>query len=624
MLHKYFPRVIEFVNKKASTGIAACILAVAASPLGGEISITVDLSGTPAEISPYIYGINDWTRNSTTKSTGYTINRLGGNRLTGYNWENNFSNAGSDWNNSSDNNLVSSLSSTLQAVPGEAVIQMVNHDRSLGIPSIVTLQLAGYVSADGDGTVDDADAAPSDRWKAVQIVKGSEFTTSPSTTDDYVYLDEEINYLTSLYGTSEDGGVFGYIMDNEPALWSSTHSLLHPDKPTVAEIISQNIACCKMVKSMDPSAITFGPASYGWSGYLTFQDATDWTSSLKSTYTWFLSYYLYKMQIASTTAGVRLLDVLDIHYYPEATGTNDSSTAVRITDSSDDSDGVSAARLQAPRSLWDTTYKETSWITSYSTYGPIKLIPRLQSSIDSYYPNTKIGITEYDFGGHQNYSGGLAQADVLGIYGLYGVYAATYWGTVEKYLIPAFQIYRNYDGAGSTFGDLSVPTTNPDAASYSTYASIDSTTGHLHLIAINKTSSDQSATIAISGSNHIVTSAAVYGFSSSTGSTLTEMTSVSNIASNSFTYTLPAYSVLHFVFSEPEIDGSIRIEAESSSTIVVYFKTEYGKTCKIQSSTDLKTWSDIDSTTYAGDGSVFKAEIAMPSTPTFWRVVTVE
>ena len=33
-----------------------------------------------------------------------------------------------------------------------------------------------------------------------------------------------------------------------------------------------------------------------------------------------------------------------------------------------------AARKQAPRSLWDPAYTETSWITQFSTLGPIKLI----------------------------------------------------------------------------------------------------------------------------------------------------------------------------------------------------------------------------------------------------------
>ena len=461
------------------------------------VAISVDFSGTPVAISPYIYGINDWARNATTKSTGYTFDRLGGNRMTGYNWETNASNAGSDWLQESDNYLVSGLSWTLQTTPGEVDMLTVDHDRTLGIPSVITLQLAGYVAADESGTVTAAQAAPSSRWKAVKVTKGSTLSTTPTTTDGYVYLDEQVNFLIKKYGTAANGGVFAYETDNETALWSATHPRLHPAVATVTEIVSQSVAVATMVKNLDPSALLFGPVSYGWSEFVNYQngDSAGWTSAMTSTYGWFLSYYLAQMKAASTTAGTRLLDVLDIHYYTEATGLNASSVATRVTTDTDDSDGVVAARLQSTRSLWDTTYTETSWITAYSTNGPIYLIPRLQSSIDAYYPGTKIGITEYDFGGHSNFSGGLAQADALGIYGKYGIYVACLWADVVDYMIPAFQLYRNYDGNGATFGDESIPATNPDAASYSTYASIDSATGTLHLIAINKTASAQAVTM---------------------------------------------------------------------------------------------------------------------------------
>ena len=50
-----------------------------------------------SEISPYIYGMNLRKEFSHTSEDYSTMVRLGGNRLTGYNWENNASNAGADW-----------------------------------------------------------------------------------------------------------------------------------------------------------------------------------------------------------------------------------------------------------------------------------------------------------------------------------------------------------------------------------------------------------------------------------------------------------------------------------------------------------------------------------------------
>src|ERR1700754_1276502 len=64
-----------------------------------HIAINTELR-TP--ISPYIYGSNG---QSDDRDENITARRIGGNRLTGYNWENNASNAGNDWNHSSDNYL---------------------------------------------------------------------------------------------------------------------------------------------------------------------------------------------------------------------------------------------------------------------------------------------------------------------------------------------------------------------------------------------------------------------------------------------------------------------------------------------------------------------------------------
>ena len=124
-----------------------------------DVSVAVD-QGTP--ISPYVYGSNqDYSGNA------WTARRLGGNRLTGYNWLNNFSNAGSDYLHQSDDYML--WVSGLPASVGPAGVITHFHDQSLamGAASIVTLQMAGYVSADGSGPVTVPQTAPSSRWSRV-------------------------------------------------------------------------------------------------------------------------------------------------------------------------------------------------------------------------------------------------------------------------------------------------------------------------------------------------------------------------------------------------------------------------------------------------------------------------
>jgi mannan endo-1,4-beta-mannosidase len=599
-------------------GTFSAALAFFATP-AAAVDITVDLSATPTAISPLVYGLNDWNRNAATDSLNFTQERFGGNRLTGYNWENNASNAGSDWYNHSDNGLVSSAAWNLQSVPGEGVFLSVDHARQRGGSSLVTLQLAGYVAADTNGTVADADVAPSSRWKKVVVRKGSAFTLTPSTTDGNVYLDEELNCLINRYGKAASGGIAAYALDNEPALWPYTHSLLHPVKPTCAEIVGSGAAVAAMVKDMDSGAEVYGPVLYGWSAFMNFQDAADWTNALSSQYYWFVSYYLEKMKEASSAAGVRLLDALDLHYYPEVYANNSSGASTRIT-GNDSSGGLAAARIQATRSLWDETYNEASWITGWIGE-PVKLVPRLDDSIAEYYPGTKIALTEYCFGGINDYSGGIAQADALGIFGKYGVYSACYWGDVGSFIAPAFRIFRNYDGAKSTFGDLSLVTNAPDAASYSVYASKESGTGRIHIIAINKTASAEVANLSLANTSRVVTSAEVYGFSEAGGANLVSMTAVSTIANNAFSYTLPARSVLHFILNDPAVTGMTVAEGSDSSKIALYFHTGADTTYRLQYSADLATWYNDGDTTYPGDGGVIRVEKSRPAGVQFWRFV---
>src|SRR5688572_16092840 len=84
------------------TAFAVACLAFGLSRADIEVRFDVDVSTANRPISPLIYGTNS---DAVTAADGVTFRRQGGNRLTGYNWENNASNAGSDWEHSSDGYL---------------------------------------------------------------------------------------------------------------------------------------------------------------------------------------------------------------------------------------------------------------------------------------------------------------------------------------------------------------------------------------------------------------------------------------------------------------------------------------------------------------------------------------
>ncbi|HLK13184.1 MAG TPA: glycoside hydrolase family 44 protein [Fimbriimonadaceae bacterium] len=434
---------------------------------GPETAISID-AGTTKPISPYIYGANqpEWDK----EGDLFTFVRQGGNRMTAYNWETNASNAGNDYHFQNDNYMGASDE------PGWTVRTFMEPAQAHGAAVILTVPTAGYVSADkkGDGDVHNTPNHLQTRFLKSYARKNAPFVYPPDLNDHAVYQDEFVAWVEKVKSPATP---VWFDLDNEPDLWGSTHEEIWPKNPTYAQIIANNIEFAGAIKDAAPGALVFGPVNYGWGGFMTFQGANDGGGRN------FLDVYLAAMKDAEAKAGKRLLDTLDVHWYPEAQG-----DGVRVTDNSN-KPGVAPARIQAPRSLWDPDYVETSWITRTLGGKPIALLPLLFGKLEVFYPGTKLAITEYNYGGGSEVSGAIAQADVLGIYGRYGVFAAANWGVSSKDVaeLDGFRAFRNFDGAGARFGDLGLPVTGTSAASNSVYAALDSKDAkRLTLVVINK------------------------------------------------------------------------------------------------------------------------------------------
>jgi len=498
-----------------------------------EVVFTVDSTRNARSISPYIYGTNQ--SNLPTGTKGLTLTRVGGNRLSAYNWENNASNAGSDWQYSSDNYLSSS------AMPGLPMKQAAQTASSAGASIIMTVPMAGWVAADEKGACPSAPTAAqiAERFFPILPKKSSAFAYPPDLTDGKVYADEFVAYMESQFPSAQTDAArrIFYMLDNEPDLWSSTHAEMHPSPVTYAEIVQSSVDFATGIKGAAPKALVFGPVNYGWQGMVDLQGAPD--ANKRD----FLEFYLDSMKAAEASAGTRLLDVLDVHWYPEATG-----DGKRIVD-----DGVTAgeveARLQAPRSLWDATYTETSWITQCCGLGPIYLIPRLQAKIDQHYPGTKLSISEYNYGAGGDISGGIAQADVLGVYGREGLFAASMWpmSSSNTFIYAGFAMYRNYDGNGASFGDTSIAATTSAVDNTSVFASISSQDPtNVVVVAINKLTKAQVAGITLTHTTQL-SAADVYTLTSTMASP-TKGSALAAVDANAFSYTMPARSVSTLVF----------------------------------------------------------------------------
>jgi hypothetical protein len=527
-----------------------------------DVVFTVDTTQDMWPISQDIYGINSPFPNEHINPTlRATTLRLGGNRWSAYNWENNASNAGKDWKFQNDGYLSAS------DAPGDAIRFLLRDVHGMGAGAVLTVPIGDYVSADkapgGDVRTDGGTDYLTRRFRKNVAVKGASLTDPPNVTDDSVYQDEFVAWAKGCAGPTS----LAFCLDNEPDLWKETHPEIHPTAVTYDELCQRTVAFAAAIKAVWPAAPVLGFVSYGWNGFTTLQNAPD--AKAKGD---FIEYFLAQMRIAEEDAGRRLVDYLDLHWYPEAQG---GGARIVFTAAPTDAAKLVAyeeARLQAPRSLWDATYKETSWITA-NLQAPINLIPRMREKIAANYPGTKLSVTEWNYGGGGDITGAIATADVLGILGRERVDMAHVWplSSNEPFTAAGVRLFRNYDGRSGEFGDIGVSATNTDPVNTSVYASLSSSNpNHVVVVAINK-KKDAAVTAGIRLAHPAnLGSAQVYLLAGTTAK-IVAAPALAALDVNAFSYAMPPRSVSVLVFdgsgTGAAIDGGTALDGSASEPL---------------------------------------------------------
>lgn len=581
-----------------------CMAPAASASTLSAPTLSVDIAANRHAISPDIYGVNEYGVDAATaKEMGATVFRWGGDATTNYNWQVDSSNSGRDW--------FYTGGGTANPRPGGQVDDMIDTATNVAAKSVVTIPNIGWVNktntpnasypsdaypktitlTDSNGkqvngpffaplygltgetfgtnvppgydpflTLPDGEYAGSGMtWASGDDLENNQWWNYKSVTDtnveqNYLKVDPQwmqgwIQHIMAQHGNSAQSGVI-YQMDNEPFSWSNIHYDLHPNDTTYDEVYQDNLSYASMIKKVDPTAQILGPSPWGPLAYFA-GNYGNWWGPL-SDYPhgmYFTPWYLQQMNQASQKSGVRLLDYLDVHYYPP-TGNNDA-----------DDSATDALRLRSTRALWDPTYTTEDWMGQWFTPAQqLDLIPRLQNWVNQYYPGTKLSITEYNWGNLGHINGALAEADVLGIFGREGVSLATLWGPPTS-MEPgafAFKMYRNYDAQGDTFGNISVESASSDQSRLAIYgAERTDTTGQgkdaLTLMVINKTDNDLTSTVNVKNFSPDQQDAQVYNYSAAdlnaithepdVGITKDSGTSDQGIPDQSVTETFPANSI---------------------------------------------------------------------------------
>ena len=368
-----------------------------------------------------------------------------------------------------------------------------------------------------------------------------------------------VQHLVTRWGTNANGGLRYYILDNEPSLWHATHRDVHPTGQTLDEIRDKMIDYANRIKAVDPSALVVGPEEWGWSGYL----FSGYDQQYGSTHGWsflpdrtnhggvdYLPWLLGALKQNETANGRRLLDVFTVHYYPQGGEfSDDVSTAMQLR------------RNRSTRSLWDPSYVDETWISDR-----VQLIPRLKNWVNTYYPFTATGITEYNWGAENHINGATTQADIYGIFGREGLDMSARWTTPASTTptYKAMKMYRNYDGNRSGFGDTSVAASTPNPDAVSAFAAQRSSDGALTVMVIAKVLTGTTAAT-VNLSNFVPgSSAQVWQLTSANN--ITHLADVT-IGGSSFSVSVPAQSITLFVIPTaggralPSVPNNLRIVA---------------------------------------------------------------
>jgi hypothetical protein len=454
-------------------------------------NLIVDCKTGTKPISQLIYGIG-WAGAFNQKEDPWELfpgaNRWGGNPTSRFNWEN-----GNAWNTANDYFFRNTEVSTRSSNAMEAFLA---GNEKNGVPSAVSVPTLGWVAKDTEsygfpvfdfGAQEKTDPEILDAGNGVDsegrlIVPGSPKRTSVVSTPESI---------AAWVGEQLAGRVTMYFLDNEPDLWNSTHRDVRPQPLGYDELLQNTIDYAAAIRSVEPDAIIAGPSSWGWTGY--FFSAVDAAAGFDKAPDRkahaglpLLAWYLKAMRTYEKRNNVKLLDALDVHFYPAASGLYGPGSGA------DDSPETAAKRIRSTKGLWDPNYVDESWIGE-----PVRLIPRLREWIDQNAPGLGISIGEWSFGGEGHMSGGLAVAEALGRFGKEGVTAAYYWTAPPKNseAFWGFRAYRNYDGKGSNFQNTGILNVGfEDTRSLSAFSSRNEAGTEITLVLLNTSPTEDETT----------------------------------------------------------------------------------------------------------------------------------
>lgn len=329
--------------------VALAISAMATLSNAAPIELTIDPQATAKPISPYIYGKNhgiSQKHGTATKAdtmqrymdAGMGMLRLNnGNNATKYNWELRMSSHPDWYNNVNDASWDQSAVDVENGMPG--------------VQSLYALSLLGWVAGNKDNNFNDwlyngsqwwwdADANSSGtehNWAGTTpITAAGQKPTGSHDPNKYLIRQSEektLGIFDHFFGTGAnqlalDSTNFRYWnMDNEADIWNGTHNDVMPDTMSAEEFVQIYSSMAQKARDKFPGIKLVGPVLtnewqwYYWHSQMITYDGKEYSM---------IEYFIKRIAEEQTRTGKKLLDVVDLHFYPDYKDTADYAKIMQL------------------------------------------------------------------------------------------------------------------------------------------------------------------------------------------------------------------------------------------------------------------------------------------------------
>ena len=526
--------------------LSAVVTFVCQLSIAQIVNITVDANAGRKAISPYIYGknnnVSDDPSTPTTaaewkflRDVGLRFSREnGGNNSSRYNWRKKMA-CHPDWyNNVYLHNWDYAAQKLKDSLPDAQ--------------GMWGFQLLGKAASNNTNNFNDWAYNGSNWWSGVQqnlagggVPNGAGGSIATTAGNPNLYTqnwpaDSTVKILDHWFGVGglglNNAKVQYWSMDNEADIWSDTHDDVMSTQPTAEAFMQLYFSVAKIARAKFPNIKLTGPVPASeWQWYA--WNNTKVVAMNGQSYTW-LEFFIKRISEEQAASGIRLLDVIDIHSYPNESNSADVVQLHRIYfDTTYSYPGANGVKTTAA-SGWDNTITQefvfercNRWLNQYM--GPNH--------------GVSFAVSEYGFTHVNANISSVSYASVLGTFADNGVafFTPWYWNIGQWETMHLFSKYAK---------TTRVKSVSNQELNVSAYSSVNTTNDSMTMILVNRhLTSAKTVSVTLSNFNtpngvyvtkQLKTLPSTETFISHTNNAL--VSSTVQVTTNTFTMSLPALS----------------------------------------------------------------------------------